>query len=763
MTTRSGFPSTSIPARWLVLALTSALVWGALSLGLLTASAGAFLVEAEGGTVKVGAQPRSNDLLDGTFGFNPEGLPFENLDAFEFGNPTGAPVLPTSRTYAVYWDPTDSYHGDWQELIDAFFRNMGSSSGSLDSVFAVDAQYTDKAGQHAAYKNTFMGAYVDTEPYPAKVCADPAPLKGFSTPNDKPVAIGCLTNAQIEAQLKSFIADHELQTGMGTIFYILTPPGVTVCLDKGGEKGHCSDYHVGSTESYENSFCSYHGDISPTNPENGDANTILYGVIPWTAGGFGDHHLPGEDQTLAYDCQDGGYNPASSPHIEEYEEKPEKTKKQEEEEKEKQAEETPKEKAARELKELLEGPHQEEPNQQTTDGPDGFPDTGLADLIVSQIGVQQQNIVTDPLLNAWHDPSGAESTDECRDFFANGGLSGSVAASEATGSGTLYDQTLMGGNYYINDAFDLAALELPYPAVPCLGGVSLAPKFTSPNPVAAGELVTFDGMESKISLNWGTEYSATGEPQPTYALYKWNFGDGSPEVVGYAPGSPPGNPPAALCELPWKAPCASSTIHSYKYGGTYEVTLTVIDTGGHTASVTNPVTVIGPEPPPPTPPTPPTPPAPAAVTPAAPQSSTSGSGSGSTATTVPGPVASAAAVVSPLKQVARKGLVVHYKVNEQVAGRFEVLLAASTAHSLGIGGHVASELPAGSPKSLVIGQALLVTTKGGHSSVRIKFSKRVAKHLRHAKQVTLMLRLRVRNAAKSPVFTTVFSTVNLHS
>jgi hypothetical protein len=62
----------------------------------------------------------------------------------------------------------------------------------------------------------------------------------------------------------------------------------------------------------------------------------------------------------------------------------------------------------------------------------------------------------------------------------------------------------------------------------------------------------------------------------------------------------------------------------------------------------------------------------------------------------------------------------------------------------------------------VIGQALLVTTKGGHSSVRIKFSKRVAKHLRRAKQVTLMLRLRVRNAAKSPVFTTVFSTVDLH-
>ena len=117
---------------------------------------------------------------------------------------------------------------------------------------------------------------------------------------------------------------------------------------------------------------------------------------------------------------------------------------------------------------------------------------------------------------------------------------------------------------------------------------------------------------------------------------------------------------------------------------------------------------------------------------------------------------------STLKKVARSGLVVHYSVNEQVAGRFEVLLPVSVAHALKIGGPPATGLPEGSPQSLVIGQALLVTTKGGHSSVRIKFAKRVAKHLRHAHKVTLTLRLKVRNASKSPLFTTVLSTVVLH-
>ena len=142
-------------------------------------------------------------------------------------------------------------------------------------------------------------------------------------------------------------------------------------------------------------------------------------------------------------------------------------------------------------------------------------------------------------------------------------------------------------------------------------------------------------------------------------------------------------------------------------------------------------------------------------------------GSASTSATgqsvvLPGPVATAAAVASSPKQVARGGLVVHYTVNEQVAGRFEVLLAAATAHKLGIGGRVATGLPAGSAKALVIGQALLVTTKGGHSSVRIKFDKRTAKHLRHAHKVTLTLRMIVRNASKNPAFTTVTSTVVLH-
>ncbi len=755
MTSAHRFRSMSAPARRLASACGALLVFALLALGSIAAPAGAIVAEAEG--VDAGVQPRNTDLFYGVA----EPLdPLNHTEPAQFANAAGNAVVPASSIYVIYWDPTDHYHGDWQELIDRFVQGAGASSGSFASVFAVDSQYTDKANEHAFYRSTFKTAYTDTEPYPAPTCTDPQPLEGKSYPSGVPDQITCLTNQQLQAQLESFIAKHSLPKGMGSIFYLLTPPGVTVCLSEGGPTGHCSDYEYSSQGSYENSFCSYHSDINPDKAPNGDASTVLYAAIPWTAGGIGDGDLGGPDRTPAYDCQDGGYDPASEP-IEQLEKKKEKTAKQEQEINEKTLEEQAKIREA----EKLEGPHQEEPNQPTGVGPDGFPDTGLADLIINQISIEQQNTVTDPLLNGWQDPAGNEATDECRDFFASASpLGGSVTANENTAAGTLSNQTLGEGVYYLNDAFSLAALKLPYPAIPCIPGIELVPQFTAPNPVNAGEIVGFDGMESDISLDWGTQYSALGAPEPTYALYKWNFGDGSTEVTGYAPGTPPANPPTSICEGPWRAPCAASTFHSYQYGGTYQVTLTATDTGGNSASVTHPVTVVGPAPP-----------------------SSGGSGGGSSggsgpggasagsapltaapgagghSAVVPGPVATAAAVSSSLKQVARSGLVVHYTVNEQVAGRFEVLLGAATAHSLGISGRVASDLPAGSPKSLVIGQALLVTTKGGHSSVRIKFSKRTAKHLRRVHKLKLTLRLIVRNASsKSPTFTTVISTVVLH-
>jgi hypothetical protein len=125
-------------------------------------------------------------------------------------------------------------------------------------------------------------------------------------------------------------------------------------------------------------------------------------------------------------------------------------------------------------------------------------------------------------------------------------------------------------------------------------------------------------------------------------------------------------------------------------------------------------------------------------------------------------VASAAAISHSLSSVLKKGLLISYSVNEQVAGQFQVLLADSIAKRIGLHGAPATDMPPGSEPSIVIGKAILITTKGGHNTVKIQFGKKTAAKLRKLRSVTLTIRLVVRNASShSPLSTTVISTVTL--
>jgi PKD domain len=710
-----------------------------------SAPAGALIAKVGTGASEdvVGLQPADEGaMFEGPFErfelFNAGTAKFEEVRAEtpepnNFNNKEGNAVVHSSAVYVIYWDPTYHYHDDWKEKIDEFVQRIGGASNSLDDPLAVDTQYTDKTNQPAYNRVTFRGAAEDYVAYPNSHCTDPRPLEEVKVVHT--YQLGCLTDLQLREQLESYISLHNLPKGMNTIYYLLTPPGLTVCLnEETGVKAHCSDFERSKEEeaedryetaSYENGFCSYHSDINPGKSPDGDTNTILYSVIPWTAGGLHDGDFTVKDQNQADYCQDGGFNAAEN-------EENERT-----------------------------APVQQEPNQNEHCPEaigDGYCDVGLADLIINQISQEQQDVVTDPLLNAWHDPSGKEVADECRNYFAP--VEGTYKANPKTEAGTLYNQAIEGGKYYLNDAFNLAALRLTYPGIPCIPGVDLLPKFTAPNPVNVNDIVSFDGMESMITLNSAFGFETSGSPDANYATYKWNFGDGSTEISGYAPGTAP-------CSEPWLSPCAASVYHSYAYGGTYNVTLTVTDVGGNTASVTEPITVVGPSAP-----------------------STSGSGgsgsSGSTGTTgttgtttpgstpgttpvtsapenVPPPIARAAVLSRSLKSALGKGgLVVRYSVSEQVAGHIEVLLPRTIAKKLGITGETAVGLAAGTPAQVVIAKAFLVTTKGGGSVVHIQFSKRTVARLKKVHKVTLLLRLAVRNAASHvPTSTTVLDTVTL--
>jgi hypothetical protein len=602
-------------------------------------------------------------------------------------NPTplqyhGGPVLHSSDAYVIYWDPIGNYRGDWERLIDRYFQDVGAESGRLGDVFAVNTQYADSGGP-AANQSTFRGSFKDEDAYPASGCGESAEF-------------ACLTKAQIEAELQHVITsvNPPLPGATGPpVYYLLTPPGVTVCTGA-GSPGTCSNSEALEEEVTEiekeeipgpaqTGICGYHSAINL-----GGAGPIPFAVQPWIAGDAGlliESLSPLQTSEVTSDvlaCQNGS--------------------------------------------EL------QEPNQLVGLNPFGNYAEGLADVIISGLSVEQSNIVIDPLLNAWYQTgSNAEQGDVCqKDFGAP--PSSPPAPNKETHAGSLSNETINGDTYYIQWAFNSSGVAAGS-GVGCWSGVTNEPFFTAASPVNSGDIVGFNATESNVTLDAKARNLEADEPYRV-PVYSWSFGDGTSASGANA----------------------ANEFHSYQYGGSYTATLTITDGGGNTNLTTRTITVVGPAPP--------APPSPGTTTTSG-SSTTAGGSAGATggagkSAPAPGPLATASVVSHRLSTVLREGLLVRYSVNRQVAGRFEVLLASSIAHRLGVSGARATGLAKGTAPQTVIAKAILVTTKGGRSTYKIKFSKATAARLRKLHKVSLMIRLVVHSAA-SPTVTTVLDTVNL--
>jgi PKD domain len=629
----------------------------------------------------------------------------------------GGPVLHKSNAYAIYWDPEGLYWPEWERSIDEYFQNVSSASGSLENVFALDAQYTDTTGR-AANQSTFLGAYNDFDPYPtSNKCAEPA-------------EVACITDAQIRAELAHLININALPGTAGQpVYYVLTPPGVTVCTKESG--GECSEpkpprlrneqeeeEEVGARETEEREkahegFCGYHSYIT----QPGSSAPIVYAVQPWVAGDAGE-----KIEAYSPELITSGVAPDVPPC---------------------QAERSP----------------ISEPNQ--LGGTSPFSDNyaaGLPDIIINDLSIEQRNVAVDPLLNAWYqETTDAEQGDMCQWYF------GAPPEKEPSAPKTTHainesNETINGTNYFLSWGFNSTGMTSRH-RFECWQGVTLNPHFTAPRPVNAGEVVAFKGTESYVTLDAASNLPAD-EPF-TPAIYKWNFGDGT--TVSGADNT------------------ESSVFHTYKYGGTCEVTLTVTDSGENVRTFSETIIVSGPPPPSNN--------AQGACSPPASEGSggggsggsegsggsggssgsntTSGSGgssgssssSGSGGTPAPPPVASTAVVSHSLSSALKGGLVVSYAVNQQVAGNFQVLLAASIGKRVGLTHPLATGLPQGTPPQVVVAKALVVTAKGGHSTLKVVFSKTAAQRLRRLHTASLIVRLVVRNSSGG--LTTVLKKITL--
>ena len=597
----------------------------------------------------------------------------------------GGPIDSATYVYVIYWDAVKSYHSDQMRLIDEYMHNVGADSGKLGNVFALNAQYRSATGERASYDVTFRGAYTDTTAYPVSGCSEPK------------IQPRCLTDAQIRAELKRFILANGLPTGRQIVYYVLTPEAVTVCLDQGAGSRNCSTSSKELEEEEEDTtgpaleatgFCGYHSVIEP-----GAETPIVYAVQPWVAGHAG--HVLNESPlqtrlptgaTLA--CQNG--------------------------------------------KTLV------EPNQQTTFTRNSDYETGLADVLINDLSLEQADIMDDPMLTSgWYqEGSNAEQSDMCRWVFGAKNeeeKKKEEKKKEGTQAETLATQEIGEVNYYLQFGYDSTAISSGHGAT-CWDGVENKPHFTATNVVKGDDVVAFDALESSITLSANLTPPLPGNEPFTAPEYEWQFGDGS--SVGPT--------------------VEASVFHTYQYAGNYMVTLKVTDSGGYTRSFSA-VTPVG-SPPAPIPPPPPTP----GVTPP-PAGSSVGAGTGVTGSPAAGAPAITQSVLSrSLKKAVQLGLAIHYNVNEQVAGNAEALLNSATAARLGIKGRTATGLPKGYPREIVIAGKVLVTTRAGQGTIRIRFPATIAKRLAKAHRVKLTLRFVLRSKSTAGVrTTTTLSTVVL--
>ena len=174
---------------------------------------------------------------------------FSNLD---YG---GGPVMPSSTNSTVVWDPSNytgtAFQGGYASGVNKFLQDVAADAGKATNSYSVTTQYNDAAGNTAAYAAHFGTSYTDTDPLPSNGCSSGAI---------------CLTDAQLQSELDSFLGSQGATRDLTREYFLLTPPDVVTCFDSTGTQ--CS-----ANATTGQAFCAYHS-----------ATSFLYANIPDMSG-----------------------------------------------------------------------------------------------------------------------------------------------------------------------------------------------------------------------------------------------------------------------------------------------------------------------------------------------------------------------------------------------------------------------------------------------------------------------------------------------
>jgi hypothetical protein len=177
----------------------------------------------------------------------------------------GGATMTTNSTYAIYWNPSGyspGLPGGYSTLVNQYFGDVAADSGKPSNVYYTATQYSG-----IRYSSAFAGFGTDTNPLPANGCSV------YSGVN------ACLTTAQLEAEVSSYVSSNHLPTGPTTQYFLFTAPGVGSC-----DGAQCAYTY----------YCAYHSWIGSGSSEIIWANQPYVENVSGCDAGHHPNSLPGD-------------------------------------------------------------------------------------------------------------------------------------------------------------------------------------------------------------------------------------------------------------------------------------------------------------------------------------------------------------------------------------------------------------------------------------------------------------------------------------
>ena len=239
-----------------------------------------------------------------------------------------------NNVYAVYWDPTTTKYpwpSKYKSTINQYLTDIAHTSAKTNDVYSVQQQYTGTftgASEHLRYDVKFGGAITLTTAFPTSGCT-----AGGSDTGDE-----CLTDAQEQAQLTSYLAAHTTKPkGYAAMYIVYFPQNVATCFTSGGLtcsthtlNAHYCGYHDlytdgGTPVVYANMPFPYTCDTNSTSPNGTLPADMMVSVTSHEeneattdpgAGGYrgaGGYEI-GDNCAYQYGTTAGGYNQTVNGH-----------------------------------------------------------------------------------------------------------------------------------------------------------------------------------------------------------------------------------------------------------------------------------------------------------------------------------------------------------------------------------------------------------------------------------------------------------------